>query len=194
MNNGIRSGLDAELYHQPGHTMRFLQMQKIGDVKTIDYDSIWEYILSEKVPINQKVIFGGFVDYDDTPRRGKDGLSVLGANPQKFQKYLTKLIEKNANSGNDLLFINAWNEWGEGMYLEPDLQNQDAFLKAVKEAKRDTRKYLDINDFKYINEIDKIKSLYRDINKIERYFNTLDKWLAIKEQGKCLKQYFRKTI
>lgn len=193
LDNGIKGGLDAELYHQPSHTQRFLQQKKVGEVSIVDYDKMWEYILSEQSPINQNVIFGGFVDYDDTPRRGKKGFAVLGADPLKFQAYLTKLIVKNAKIGNELFFVNAWNEWGEGMYLEPDQQNHEAFLKAVKNAKEDAKRYQDDNDFKYIAEVDKIKSLYGDKNKIERYFSILDKWLTIKEQGKHLEEYFKNS-
>lgn len=193
LSNGIKYGLDAELYHQPRHTLQFLQYQKTGDVWTVDYDKIWEYILSEQTPDGQNVLFGGFVDYDDTPRRGRDGLSVLGAVPQKFQEYLTKLLAKNTKNGNSLVFINAWNEWGEGMYLEPDQRNHNAFLKAVKKAKKNAEICLEVTENKYTAEIDKIKSLYRDKSKFERYFNTLDKWLTVKEQGKSLEQYFRKN-
>ena len=192
LNNGIKDGLDAELYHQPGHTVHFLQMQKVEGVNTLDYDKMWKYILSEQT-ISPNVIFGGFVDYDDTPRKGKKGVSIVGADPLKFQKYLTELISKNIKNGNGLLFINAWNEWGEGMYLEPDQKNRDAFLKAVKKAKRDAKICPETIKFEYSVEIDKIKSVYSEKNKIDSYFHTLDKWLTIKEKGKCLGQYFQEN-
>lgn len=191
LNNGIKYGLDAELYHQPSHTIQFLQEQKIENVKTLDYDKIWEYILGEHSSTDQSVIFGGFVDFDDTPRRGKDGLSVLGVSPVKFQEYLTRLIVKNIRNKNDLVFINAWNEWGEGMYLEPDQKNQNAFLKAVKKARENAEIYFENFEFNRIAELDKIKSVYIEKNKIDSYFHTLDKWLILKEEGKCLEQYFR---
>lgn len=191
LNNGVKWGLDAELYHQPSHSLQFLQEQSIGTVKTVDYDKLWEYILSEDDLNSKNVIFGGFVDYDDTPRRGKSGLSVAGAEPLKFQKYLTKLVSKNIKSGNKLLFINAWNEWGEGMYLEPDQKNHEAFLKAVKKAKKDAKICSEVIKFEYPVEINKIKSVYKEKNKIESYFHTLDKWLTVKEKGKCLDRYFQ---
>ena len=36
--------------------------------------------------------------------------------------------------GNEFLFINAWNEWAEGMYLEPDVQWEYGYLEAIKDV------------------------------------------------------------
>ena len=33
-----------------------------------------------------------------------------------------------------MIFIFAWNEWAEGGYLEPDTENDDRYLKAIKES------------------------------------------------------------
>lgn len=73
-----------------------------------------------------------FADYDDSPRRGIRAVVTRGASPALFKKYLKKTIKKSRQETNPYVFINAWNEWGEGNYLEPDTKNGYAYLNAVR--------------------------------------------------------------
>lgn len=76
-----------------------------------------------------------FVDYDDTPRRGSRGVVTFGSNPGVFEYYLRRGVQESQKEGNEYFFLNAWNEWGEGNYLEPDTGYGYAYLKAVKKVK-----------------------------------------------------------
>ena len=73
-----------------------------------------------------------FVDFDDSPRRGERAVITRGSSPRSFGKYLRRSIELSRTEGNTYLFINAWNEWGEGNYLEPDERYGFAYLNQVK--------------------------------------------------------------
>lgn len=99
-----------------------------------DYDEVWKKILNEP-DIFSSMIASAFVDWDNTPRRGKRGSVIIGGSPEKFEKYLELLIKKSrVNYKTDLLFIFAWNEWAEGGYLEPDEKNGYGYLNAIKKA------------------------------------------------------------
>jgi len=76
-----------------------------------------------------------FVDYDDTPRRGTRGVITFGSTPTLFGKYLRKNIQLAQENGQEFLFINAWNEWGEGNYLEPDTTYAFARLEEIRKAR-----------------------------------------------------------
>ncbi len=98
----------------------------------IDYDKVNLEMLNK---VHKKNEYRGvFVDYDDTPRRGLKGIIFRGSTPDKFKKYLSANIKNSCNEGNEFLFVNAWNEWGESNYLEPDKKSGYAYLKAVKRA------------------------------------------------------------
>ena len=98
----------------------------------LDYDALWETSLS--LPADPRMIAGACPDWDNTPRT-KTGYMLLGASPKKFGRYMARLCEKILREDAlPLLFLNAWNEWGEGAYLEPDERRHDAYLQALKNA------------------------------------------------------------
>jgi glycosyltransferase involved in cell wall biosynthesis len=75
--------------------------------------------------------------WDNEPRREGKGLVLAGATPAAYQAWLEKLValaEKNPFHGELLVCVNAWNEWAEGAFLEPDLHFGAAFLNATGRA------------------------------------------------------------
>lgn len=46
---------------------------------------------------------------------------------------MLKYVE-NKKQEHKIIFLKSWNEWGEGNYMEPDLEYGDAYLKALQEA------------------------------------------------------------
>lgn len=108
--------------------------KKKGGPEVFDYDDMWQKIL-ETPPVSDKAIAGGFVDWDNTPRHGTRGSCFKGVTPEKFEFYLRKQLEHmHKDYHNNYLFLFAWNEWGEGGYMEPDEKNGYAYLEALKKT------------------------------------------------------------
>jgi hypothetical protein len=59
-----------------------------------------------------------------------------GSTPKEFKKALldTKKYLDSSLTRKKLLTINAWNEWTEGSYLEPDTVNGMGYLEAIKDV------------------------------------------------------------
>ncbi len=75
--------------------------------------------------------------WDNTPRRQNDSYILSGSDPGVFKAWLEQsfdMVRRLNGPGERFVFINAWNEWGEGAYLEPDTRYGHAYLTAVKHA------------------------------------------------------------
>jgi len=73
-------------------------------------------------------------NYDHTPRSGKRGLILHKATPELFAKLLEGIFQKREIVDDNIIFIKAWNEWGEGNYLEPDLKYGKGYLEAIRKT------------------------------------------------------------
>lgn len=125
--------LDKEIFIQKYHALFDRTSKKQAELTRCDYSETWNKILDLNIN-NRKFIRGCFVDWDNTPRN-KNGMSYVGATPDKFQIYFNELINIIKKSKNpDVVFINAWNEWAEGAYLEPDEKYQYSYLEAIKKV------------------------------------------------------------
>lgn len=73
--------------------------------------------------------------YDHTARRGKDALIFDNATPEAFRKHVIHALEivKDKQSEHKIIFLQSWNEWGEGNYVEPDIKWGHQFLDVLKE-------------------------------------------------------------
>ena len=182
-------GLDAQLFHEPPRTnIVFYERNRSSGVTQIDYDEIWNYILSE-FSFDCKTFYSGFTGYDDSPRRGLRGISLVNGNPEKFCYYLAQLMAKNEVSGCDITFVNAWNEWGEGMHLEPDKKYGFKYLEAVAKAKNEYSEYREKYQEKKDVEAKNFFVLQKRCNKFELYMNCLDRWIGLVESGKSLETW-----
>ncbi len=94
-----------------------------------------------KIPYHPNVSMG----WDSSPRTNQDIPYEEGAypyspvlidnTPQLFKKALSEIKEQIDNGFHKapVITINSWNEWGEGSYIEPDINNGYAYLEAIRD-------------------------------------------------------------
>ena len=110
-------------------------LHNINTQTRLNYDTVWKNMLKRKPISGYKTYPAAFVQYDDTPRRGAGATMMLGSTPDKFEEYLKKQIYRATHIFNsEYIFVDSWNEWGEGNYLEPDETWKYGYLEATKRA------------------------------------------------------------
>jgi GT2 family glycosyltransferase len=80
--------------------------------------------------------------WDNTARRQDDAHIFAGSSPGAYQAWLECVLQQTREQhfGDErLVFINAWNEWAEAAYLEPDLTWGHAYLEATRDAQDNQR-------------------------------------------------------
>lgn len=161
-----------------------------------DYDKVCECIVKNARWAGKNHYFCGFPGYDDTPRRGKSGEIIENSTPEKFCKLMQKLFFLGDCVGNEFTFVNAWNEWGEGMYLEPDEKYGYAYLESLNTAllnyrniSKDEKQDLMYLPGTYCNTMDIVDLKIKKNSYFTRLF---DKWLLLKENGNTLHQFFER--
>ena len=100
---------------------------QIGNyVFTYNGDSILKTSLKSKYN-DTKILRGLFFEWDNTPRHGQRGYIIKPISRRMFSKFMDSCSQQ------DYIFVNAWNEWCEGMILEPTKEKEYTYLEWIKE-------------------------------------------------------------
>lgn len=139
---------DALLYREPNCCKKLTQKETVlGNSEDLTFSSS---VVPKRLPVYQyqdmvstslaqqasiatpkKHYHSAFTGWDNTPRHGYKGYVVDNCTPQLFKEYMAGLAALTEEDS-DFVFINAWNEWAEGMYLEPCETHQYGYLDAVR--------------------------------------------------------------
>lgn len=109
--------------------VRYLKKNLLKKPNCQDIEKAYTLIEKREFSFDKIIYEGTFNDWDNTARKGYRGMVWKGACPELFANHLKNMIKKK-NVG-EFLFINAWNEWGEGAYLEPDNKHEYGYLEAI---------------------------------------------------------------
>lgn len=101
----------------------------------VDYASLVDYSCSFPLP-DYKLYPGVTPMWDNTPRRKKRMFMLGDSTPEKYGKWLSSVWNKFIpfSKEENFIFINAWNEWAEGNYLEPDTRWGFRYLEETKKV------------------------------------------------------------
>ncbi len=185
-------GIDAVLFNGPNRYWIRNSAFFLKGIRVFDYEQVWKSAMDIKGIKGIKTYFGGFVGYDDTPRHGYSGTLLKGTSISLFEKYFRLLVAKNKLYNNEFLFINAWNEWGEGMHLEPDKKDGCGYLEAIKRQNAQdvpVSEYVRLLDDDFLTKVDRS---YHEKYLFDSYYILLDKWMTLREKNISVYQYFSK--
>jgi lipopolysaccharide biosynthesis protein len=137
-------GFDAAVQFPPHQTPLYPINDQLGSVDPRYAGNVFDYrqlasayadMEAEAYPMFRTVT----PSWDNAARRPGPGSSTFfHSSPDAYAQWLDKACA-NAAAGPEsqrLVFVNAWNEWGEGAYLEPDRRYGYAHLHATANVLR----------------------------------------------------------
>ena len=107
------------------------------------YRRHWEHLIGESpIPLTPLPVCGG---WDSRPWHGENNLVRFGRTPELFKRHLLDArqvleTEKPNSKAPKAIIIEAWNEWGEGSYIEPHSEFGFGYLDAIRDIFTDAPK------------------------------------------------------
>lgn len=142
----VRLGADATVEFPPhlGPSERTLiKPSAMPDMRRDFEGYVEDYVAAAKHYIRKppppvRYYRGIIPSWDNTARRKNRSHIYVNASPEVYEMWLKYLLDYAvfAPGGQPFVFINAWNEWAEGAYLEPDKRYGRAYLEATHRALR----------------------------------------------------------
>lgn len=112
-------------------------------LKNVEKKNLYSYVTTVLNMIDKKKDFRYFncvfPGWDNSPRRiGLGGSIFIDNHPDTFKRFLEaqmmSTMMRFSDSEERLIFINAWNEWGEGCFIEPGKLYGTKYLEICKNA------------------------------------------------------------
>jgi glycosyltransferase involved in cell wall biosynthesis/GT2 family glycosyltransferase len=134
-------GLDSFVLFPPHEVKNVSARQKVKNLQPdftgqlFDYEDVVTGDIEKYGQWKGGVIHrGAMMAWDNSARRLQHARVYTGATPMKFRSWLKGILKQESTrpEASPYIFINAWNEWAEGTYLEPDSRHGYAYLEALR--------------------------------------------------------------
>jgi lipopolysaccharide biosynthesis protein len=130
---------DARIFRRKWWHVRRLGTHEPGtrDNKVFEYKVLVENALAAPTPAYPRVPCV-CPSWDSSPRRKHDAYVLMNSTPELYEQWLSGVVNRmkpddcSEISADSLVFINAWNEWGEGNHLEPCQKWGRQYLEATR--------------------------------------------------------------
>jgi hypothetical protein len=99
-----------------------------------EYKEVINSLIDEKDDAKESVIPTLVPNFDHSPRSGRFGLIYKNSTPELFGEHVKKALNVVKEKKHPIIFLRSWNEWGEGNYMEPDLQYKKGYIEALKKC------------------------------------------------------------
>ena len=143
-NHSTTEGMDAAMDFQPiGVMISGLPQVKVNLLNpdeleeahptVYNYSDYVDYCCA--TPLPEKCFPCVSPGFDNSPRRiGRTFLSFTGQTPDAFGRWLLNALYRDCDftEEENLVFINAWNEWAEGNHIEPDRKWGRQYLEEIQ--------------------------------------------------------------
>jgi glycosyltransferase involved in cell wall biosynthesis len=140
-------GFDAAVEFPPhieppeiAHSLRLLNPNFRG--RAYSYEALSSLMQRQNTNAAYKAFKTVVPGWDNEPRKPGNGIVVTGSTPALYKSWLNSVCKaalEDPTPDARLVFINAWNEWGEGAHLEPDRRYGYAYLEATRQVVKEYR-------------------------------------------------------
>ncbi len=97
----------------------------------IDYNKYIDNAWDDSFDNRDDVVPTLLPNWDHSPRSGLKTPIFVNTTPTNWEKLVSKFNDKICHKKNKMAIIRAWNEWGEGNYIEPDLKYGKGYIDVL---------------------------------------------------------------
>lgn len=119
-------------------SLRYSLYKLLGIPRLVNFKDIINQA-SNNYDKKENIYPGILCGWDHSPRSGKKGIVIYNFTMELFAEHISKILDivKNKNPEHKIIFLKSWNEWGEGNFMEPDMEFRHSKLDVLKHCLRE---------------------------------------------------------